>query len=169
MPLICGSDKTLLITMARNQSAWPVYSTIGNLSKRIRQTPSSNAVLFLAMLPKFPKGYQASNTRKGFHKALTSIFNPIKDLYALGTDVDYADGYVRRCYSQLAAWIGDTPEQSLLTSVIGGFCPVCRVSKDCLEKQSSEWERRTVAISRKRVLTNDEARPNNKSSNDDYI
>jgi hypothetical protein len=83
VPLICGSDKTLLTTMAGNQSVWPVYITIGNLSKRIRQTPSSNAVLLLALLPKFPKGYQASNTRKGFHKALTLIFNHIKDLYAL--------------------------------------------------------------------------------------
>ncbi len=120
--------------MARNQSAWPVYITIGNLSKCIRQKPSTNAVLLLALLPKFLKGYQASNTREGFHKALTSIFNLIKDLHALGTDVDCADGYVRHCYPRLAAWIGDTPEQSLLTSVIGGFCPVCKVPKDCLEK-----------------------------------
>jgi hypothetical protein len=76
---------------------------------------------------------------------------------------------VRRCYPRLAAWIGDTPEESLLTSVIGGFCPVCKVLKDCLEKQSSEWERRTVANSKKRALTNDEARPNNKSSKDDSV
>jgi hypothetical protein len=96
--------------MAGNQSTRPVYITIGNLSKRIRQTPSSNAVLFLALLPKFPKGYQASNTCEGFNKALTSIFNPIKDMYALGTDVDCADKYVRRCYPRLVAWIGDTPE-----------------------------------------------------------
>ncbi len=35
VPLICGSDKTLLTTMAGNQSAWPVYITVGNLSKQI--------------------------------------------------------------------------------------------------------------------------------------
>jgi hypothetical protein len=159
VPLICGSDKTLLTTMAGNQSAWPVYITIGNLSNRIRQTPSSNAVLLLALLPLFPKSYQASNTCEGFHKTLTSIFNPIKDLYVLETDVNCANGYVQHCYPRLAAWIGDTPEQSLLTSVIGRFCPVCKVPKDCPKKQSSEWERRIVANLRKLVLTNDEARP----------
>jgi hypothetical protein len=97
------------------------------------------------------------------------MINPIKDLYSLGMDLDCADKYVQRCYPRLTAWIRDTPEQSLLTSVISGFCPVCKVPKDCLEKQSSEWECRTVVNSRKRALTNDEARPNNESSKDDSV
>ncbi len=35
VPIICGSDKTLLTTMAGNQSAWPVYITVGNIPKHI--------------------------------------------------------------------------------------------------------------------------------------
>jgi hypothetical protein len=35
VPIICGSDKTLLTAMARNQSAWPVYITISNIPKHI--------------------------------------------------------------------------------------------------------------------------------------
>jgi hypothetical protein len=155
--------------MTGNQSAWPVYITVGNLSKQIRLTPSSNAVLLLALLPKFPKGFQASNTCEEFHKALTLIFNPIKDLYTLGTDIDCADGYVQRYYPRLAAWIGDTPELSLFTSVIGGFCSVCKVPKDCLENQSSKWERRTIANSRKRALSHVEVQSSNNSSEDDSV
>ncbi len=164
MPLICGSDKTLLTTMAGNHSAWPVYLTIGNLPKHVRRKPSSNAVLLLALLPKFPKGYQASNTREGFHKALTSIFAPLKDAYAIGIDIDCADGFVRHCYPRLAAWIGNTPEQSLLTTVVGGFCPICTVPKESLCNQSRTWARRAVANSRKRQLNSDAPRASNQTT-----
>jgi hypothetical protein len=122
-PVICGSDKTLLTTMAR-QSAWPVYITIGNIPKHIRKKQSANAVLLLALLPKFPKGNNAASTRAGFHIALTTIFGPLRNVFSSRLDMDCADGFVRFCFPKLAAWMADTPKQSLLTSIIGGFCPV---------------------------------------------
>jgi hypothetical protein len=36
VPLICGLNKTMLTTMAGNQSAWPVYNTVSNLPKQIQ-------------------------------------------------------------------------------------------------------------------------------------
>jgi hypothetical protein len=144
VPLICGLDKMLLTTMAGNQSAWPVYITIGNLPKHVRKKSSSNAVLLLALLLKFPKGYQASNTRESIHRALTVIFQPLKEIYSTGIDIDCADSFVRLCYPRLAVWIGDTPEQNLLTSVVGGFCPVCTVPKESLGNQSKLWPRRSA-------------------------
>jgi hypothetical protein len=108
--IICGFDKTLLLTMAGNQSAWPVYLTNGNISKAIQKKLSANAVLLLAILPKFPKGNNAASTRAGFHKALTIVFEPLKEIFATGIDLNYADGLVRHCFLRLAAWMADTPE-----------------------------------------------------------
>jgi hypothetical protein len=150
VPIICGSNKTLLTTMAGNQSAWPVYLTIGNIPKSIRKKPSANAVLLLALLPKFPKGNNAASTRAGFHKALTTVFEPLKDVFAKGLDLDCADGFVRYCFPRLAAWMADTLEQSLLTRIIGGFCPVCTVPNDCLGEQAKEWSLRMPRNKRKR-------------------
>ncbi|KAF8241316.1 hypothetical protein K440DRAFT_573394 [Wilcoxina mikolae CBS 423.85] len=33
VPVILGSDKTMLSTLRGDKSAWPVYLSIGNLSK----------------------------------------------------------------------------------------------------------------------------------------
>jgi hypothetical protein len=132
VPIICGSDKTLLTTMAGNQSAWPVYITIGNIPKSIIKKLSANDVLLLALLPKFPKGRDAASTRAGFHRALTEVFEPLRNVFSLGVDLDCADSLIQYCFPRLAAWMADTPEQSLLTSVIGGFCLLCVVPKDKL-------------------------------------
>ncbi len=37
------------------------------------------------------------------------------------------------------ARMGDTLEQSLLTNVVSGFCPVCVVPKENLKNQSTKW------------------------------
>jgi hypothetical protein len=150
VPIICGSDKTLLTTMAGSQSAWPVYITIGNIPKLIRKKQSANAVLLLALLPKFPKGNNAASTRAGFHIALTTIFKPLRSVYSTGLDMDCADGFVRFWFPRLAAWMADTPEQSLLTSVIGGFCPACTVPKDNMGEQVEEWPSRVPNNRKKR-------------------
>jgi hypothetical protein len=125
--------------MAGNQGAWPVYLTIGNIPKYIQKKPSANAVLLLVLLLKFPKGNNAASIEAGFHKALTTFFEPLEDVLAKGLDLNYADSFVRYCFPRLAAWMADTPEQSLLTSIVGGFSPVCIVSKDCLGEQGNEW------------------------------
>jgi hypothetical protein len=49
------------------------------------------------------------------------------------------DGYDYHYYPRLAARISDTPEHGLLTSVIGGFCPVRVVPKENLHNQSTKW------------------------------
>lgn len=47
--------------------------------------------------------------------------------------------------------MGDTPEQCLLTGVVGGFCPVCTVPKDRLGEQSRRWPLRVPKTRPKRA------------------
>ncbi len=136
--------------MARNQSAWPVYLTIGNIPKHVRKKPSANTVLLLALLPKFSKGNNGASTRAGFHKALTMVFEPLQKVFSTGLDLDCINSFIMFCFLRLTAWMADTPEQSLLTSLIGGFCPVCTAPKDCMGKQIETWAVRESSDRRKR-------------------
>ncbi len=101
VPVICGSDKTLLTKMAGYQSAWPVYLTISNIPKHVQNNPSAYAILLLALLPKIPDGNNAASTRAGFHKALTIVFEPLQKVFSTGLDLDCANGFVRFCFQGL--------------------------------------------------------------------
>ncbi len=140
VPIICGSDKTLLTTMAGNPSAWPVYLTIGNIPKVLRKKPSANAVLLLAILPNVPKGNNSASTRAGFHQVLTIVFELLKSVFSTGIDLDCANGLVRHCFLRLAAWMADTLEQSLMTCIVGGYCPICTAPKEKLGDQAARWQ-----------------------------
>jgi hypothetical protein len=39
------------LNFAGDKKEWPVYMTIGNLSSKIRQTPSMHRVVMVALLP----------------------------------------------------------------------------------------------------------------------
>src|ERR1700753_3948820 len=50
VPIILASDKTQLTQMSGDKQAWPVYITIGNISKEVRHQISNHGVLLLAFL-----------------------------------------------------------------------------------------------------------------------
>ncbi len=78
-----------------------------------------------------------------------SSFCLFQDLSCMGIDIDYADRYMEQCYPQSAAWIGDMPEQSLLTTIMGGYCPIFKVPKVGRKNLSEIWVQRYVSSSRK--------------------
>jgi hypothetical protein len=45
------SDGTHLSNFAGDKKEWPVYMAIGNLSSKIRQTPATQSVVMVALLP----------------------------------------------------------------------------------------------------------------------
>ncbi|KAJ6599450.1 hypothetical protein B0H10DRAFT_1959125 [Mycena sp. CBHHK59/15] len=101
IPVIISSDKTLL-TLFRNHTAYPVYLTIGNIPKDIRRKPSRQAQILLAYLPtsKLEHITNKSSRRRG-------------------------DGVAQRGHPILAAYVGDYPEQVLVTCVKNMDCPEC--------------------------------------------
>jgi hypothetical protein len=50
VPLIFMSDGTQLSNFAGDKKEWPVYMTIGNLSLKIRQTPSRYSIVMVTLL-----------------------------------------------------------------------------------------------------------------------
>jgi len=51
VPWIFMSDGTHLSNYAGDKREWPVFMTIGNLSSKIRQMPSPQSVIMVALLP----------------------------------------------------------------------------------------------------------------------
>lgn len=130
VPVIISSDKTQL-TQFRNKTAYPVYMTIGNLPKHIRRKPSRQGQVLLGYLPT-SKLHHISNLASRrravgnlFHACMKDILSPLEEAGRDGVVFVSGDGAARYCHPIFAAYIGDYPEQVLVTLVKSGLCPVC--------------------------------------------
>ncbi|KAJ7731745.1 hypothetical protein B0H16DRAFT_1772455 [Mycena metata] len=135
IPIIISSDKTQL-TVFGNKTAYPVYMTIGNIPKEIRRKPSRRGYVLLGYLPtsrmKNVKNQAARRRILGnvFHACMTHILAPLKDAGITGIPMTSGDGVTRRGHPIYATFVGDYPEQTLVTAVKSGECPTCDVPRD---------------------------------------
>ena len=138
VPLLLGSDKTHLTNFSGDKAAWPLYMTLGNVKKEIRRRSSKRAWVLVALLPVPPKHPGSGEIHRTWHTAINKILEPIKDLELDGPGYywDCAGDQVRRCYAIIIAWIADYMEYVVLARLIGGFCPVCEISKDAMGHES---------------------------------
>ena len=51
LSVILASDKTALSTLSGDASAWPLYLSIGNIDKSIRQNTSTESLILIGLLP----------------------------------------------------------------------------------------------------------------------
>ncbi|KAG5222341.1 Para aminobenzoic acid synthetase [Salix suchowensis] len=101
IPIIISSDKTQL-TLFRNKSTYPVYLTIGNILKDIRRKPSHRAQILLGYLP------------------TCKLEN---DAGVNGIQLANGHGSVYRGHPIFTCFVGDYPEQCLVTATVTGGCP----------------------------------------------
>ncbi|KAM5545161.1 hypothetical protein V8D89_001272 [Ganoderma adspersum] len=135
IPVILASDKTQLSTFSGDKVAWPVYLTIGNISKSIRKCPSHRAVALLGYLPAsklqcFSSSERSLEGYRLFHHAMSIILQPLIKAGREGQRLTCTDGGVRHIYPILAAYLADHPEQCLVTCSKENRCPVCVVPPD---------------------------------------
>jgi hypothetical protein len=123
---------TTLSRLSGGQHAYPVYLTIGNISKSIRRKPTKGASMVIGYLPVDSfKDISDDNLRirlKGelLHRSLEAIFEPLKTASKEGVPMWCADGRQRHVYPILASWIGDWPEQNDVSCTIRSGCPICK-------------------------------------------
>ena len=142
LPVILSSDKTQL-TLFRGKMAYPVYLTIGNIPKEIRRKPSRQAQLLIAYIPttKFEGITNKTGRRRTlanlYHGCMQLILSPINACGETGIPMISGDGVWRRCHPIYAVFVGDYPEQVLVTCTYGNRCPKCVVPIDELGSKST--------------------------------
>jgi len=84
VPLLFASDKTHLTNFSRDKAAWPVYMSIGNISKSFRRQGSKRAWVRVALLPIPPKNPKAGEIHLSWHEEIERILKPIAELDRAG-------------------------------------------------------------------------------------
>ncbi|KAJ7148839.1 hypothetical protein C8R46DRAFT_1310948 [Mycena filopes] len=130
VPIILASDKTQLTRFSGDQQAWPVYLTIGNIDKATRRAPSSRATVLLGYIPVakleiFTKARRPGALHQLFHDCMRTMLQSLRMAGREGVLMDCADGFVRKLYLILAAYIADYPEQTLICCCKENSCPGC--------------------------------------------
>jgi hypothetical protein len=119
-PLILASDKTSLSVLSGGQEAYPVYLTLGNISKAVRRKASEHATILVGYLPveKFEdvksEAERARLKANLLHRAMAAIMDPLKKAGSEGVRMWCADGRERLVYPIVAAFVGDWPEQNIM-------------------------------------------------------
>ena len=118
--------------------AYPIYLMIGNIPKDIRCKPSCHAHFLIGYIPvtKLTGIGTKAARRHGlvnlFHGCMQYVLDPISYYGETGIPMMSSNGIWQRCHPIFANFIGDYPEQSLVTCTYGGWCPKCEVPCDQL-------------------------------------
>ncbi|KAI0039030.1 hypothetical protein FA95DRAFT_1504731 [Auriscalpium vulgare] len=151
VPIILSSDKTQ-VTVFRNQSAYPVYLTIGNISSDVQRKPSKQAQILVGYLPtaRLTHIKEAETRRRAianlFHACMRKIMEPIRRHGRDGIPLASGDGVVQRCHPIFAAFVGDYPEQCLVTCVKNMECPKCDIPRDALGSGAAGRPRKLAPV-----------------------
>ena len=97
-PVIIASDKTQLSRFKGDKTAWPVYLSIGNLSKKVRHEPSQHGSILLGYLPVSKLASFEDNSIAGyrlFHYCMKQLLRPLVTAGQNGVEIVCADGQVR--------------------------------------------------------------------------
>ncbi|KJA12880.1 hypothetical protein HYPSUDRAFT_113415, partial [Hypholoma sublateritium FD-334 SS-4] len=116
----------------------PVYLTLGNLPKNIRRKPSRQGQILLGYLPttkldlpttKLDHVTNIESRRRSmanlFHACMKHMLSPLEQAGQDGVILVSGDGAARVCFPILASYVGDYPEQVLVTLTKSGRCPIC--------------------------------------------
>ncbi|KAG9080385.1 hypothetical protein FRC06_006648, partial [Ceratobasidium sp. 370] len=130
-PLILATDQTTLSVLCGGQTAYPVYLTVGNISKDDRRKPSKHAMVLLGYLPvEAFEDVENDNERQRMkadlvHRSMETMLEPLKVASQEGVEMWCPDGRLRRVYPRVATYMADWPEQNLMSCTSEGSCPVC--------------------------------------------
>jgi len=150
VPILISSDKTRVVSFG-TKSAYPVYITIGNIPKELRRKPSQQTHILLGYLPTTPLDHiqnKASRRRMVanlFHYCISHMLKPLRSAGETGILMSSGDGVIRRTFPIFACFVGDYPEQVLVSGCKTGDCPKCPAKRGELGQLDDRYQYRDLA------------------------
>ncbi|KIK74390.1 hypothetical protein PAXRUDRAFT_86115, partial [Paxillus rubicundulus Ve08.2h10] len=129
-PVIIATNKTQLMQFSGVKVAYPVYLTLGNISRVFHRRPSQHACMLITYLSvskevgrNLTKKQRSSRLQQIFHDSMRLVLEPLIQTGKEEMEVVGGDGKVRRVHPMLACYVADYPEQCLVTCAKYGTCP----------------------------------------------
>ena len=127
--VVLSSDKTNISVMSGNRMAHPLLISLANIDAHLHSKASAHAYLLLGLLPIAKFTHKTTHVRsllqdRLVHQALNIVLSPLKIAASVGVMMSDPRGNLRYCFTPLAAWIADTPEESLLAGTAMKVSPV---------------------------------------------
>jgi hypothetical protein len=131
------------LTLFREKMAYPIYLMIRNIPKDIRRKPSCHAQILIGYIPttkltgitsKLSCSHVLANL---FHGCMGTVLDPISHCGEARVPMKSSDGVWWWCHPILAVFVGDYPEQALVTCTYYGHCPKCKVPPGSLSEYKS--------------------------------
>ena len=131
-PVILASEKTQLTHLRGDKSAWPMYLTIGNISKDLRAQVSSHTTILVGYIPVGKFDIFSEKTRpiaryRLFHHCMALILASLVSTGQSGIEMMCADSAICWIFPILAAYLADYPEQCLVACRMENHCPLCKI------------------------------------------
>ena len=115
--------------MTGNRMAHPILISLANIDASIRSKNLLHGYLLLALLPIAKFVHKDSRVRgllqdRLTHDVLTKLLSPLRTAATVGVMMSDPVGNLRYCYTPIAAWIADTPEESLIAATSPKASPI---------------------------------------------
>ncbi|KAF8241198.1 hypothetical protein K440DRAFT_574895, partial [Wilcoxina mikolae CBS 423.85] len=95
VPVILGSDKTMLSTLSGEKSVWPVYHSIGNLSKAKGQSIMSKRLILIGLLLRCLNSPKPHTIKIAYQESMATMLRPLEEPGKSAIQVLCADGRTR--------------------------------------------------------------------------
>ncbi|KAG1823782.1 uncharacterized protein BJ212DRAFT_1261708 [Suillus subaureus] len=133
--VILASDKTSLLQFSGDQEVWPMYLTLGNISKDIQHQLLKHAAILITYLPIsklecFTQDIQSAEHYCLFRYCMTQVLEPLVSAGQDGVEITCPDHQGGGMHPIVATYIADFPEQCLIACCMENCCPKCTIGCD---------------------------------------